>query len=95
MKAIVHDFHTEIFPNDEDAKKICKPGTTDCCVWLVMGQRGWECVYHNKMSVMSLVRRFEAGDTRAKRDGCELIKNFDPSGLEGEVEIPTGETNEK
>jgi len=86
MKAIVHDWYTDIFPTDEDIKTLCKPATSDACVWLTCGSKGFECVYLHRPHV--LLDRWSKGETNAKRDGCEQVKQFEPYGSEGEVDVP-------
>lgn len=85
MKAIVKDWHTEIFPTDKEISDICKPGTEDACIWLTIGPLGWECVCLNKPH--SLSSRFEKGETNAKRDGCDKVKKLDVLGKPGEWEF--------
>ena len=77
MKVIVSDWHTDIFPTDEEVKEHCKIGAgKDTCIWLLMGPDGWECCcLHRPHSLMS---RWEKGETVAKRDGCEKVQNFSP-----------------
>jgi len=74
MKFEVHGWHTNIFPTDDEVKELCKPGTEDCCVWITAGGKGFECMYNHKPH--SLVKRFEAGETRARRDGCDFVKDL-------------------
>lgn len=71
MRAEVYAFHTEVFPTDQQAKDICGfgQGPERTCVWLAMGPKGLECLGRNKPGF--LVDRFEAGETKARRDGCD------------------------
>ena len=86
MKAIVSDFYTDIFPTDEEVKGLCTPGAgADTCIWLLMGPKGWECSMMHKNT--ALLERWNKGLTIAKRDGCDKVKNFDPAGKIGEVEV--------
>lgn len=87
MKAIIGSFATDIYPTDEEVKTLCKPGQgADTCVWLLMAPTGWECSCLNKP--ISLLERSRRGETVAKRDGCDKVKNFHPMGMElGEVEF--------
>jgi len=67
--------------NTEEVKKLCRPGEgKDTCIWLVMGRDGFECLYYNRKAVSltgeRLDERWEQGLTVAKRDGCDLIKNY-------------------
>ena len=66
--------------SDEDAKNICKIGQgADCCIWLVMGTEGFECLYYKKHAMSltgdTLYGRWKKGLTVAKRDGCDRMKN--------------------
>lgn len=80
MHVVVHDFHTEIFPTNEEVKRLCRPGAgADTCIWLLMGAKGWECSYHNKPG--GLVDRWLAGKTTAKRDGCDDVRHLKLSEL--------------
>ncbi len=71
----------EIIPvSDEDVENICKMGHgADCCIWLVMGTKGFECLYHEKHTMSltgdSLYERWKKGLTVAKRDGCDKMRN--------------------
>jgi hypothetical protein len=71
MKEIVHDFHTDVIPSAQEVKDVCKPGEADCCIQLVMGSDGFECMALNRMPIVSVLDRYAAGDTNAKRCGCE------------------------
>jgi hypothetical protein len=78
MKAIIDDFSTDIFLNDKEVKKFCKPGKgKDTCVWLVCGTGGFQCCCLNKPH--SLLIRWIDGETVAKRDGCRKVNNFQPN----------------
>jgi hypothetical protein len=87
MKAVIYDWYTDIFLNDQEAMTFCKPGKmADTCVWLLLGEQGFECCYYHKHP--SLLERWEKGLTSAKRDGCERVKNFHPIDHgEGEIEF--------
>lgn len=88
MEAVVHDFYTEIFPDKEEIKEICKIGQgADCCIFLVVGSK-FECCYHNRFGLGDLLERARAGLTNARREGCEKVKNWDPFGKpSGEMEV--------
>lgn len=87
MKAIVHEAHTEIFPTGEEIKEYCKIGQgADCCVFLVVGSE-FECCYYNRGPVLGLMKRAQAGLSNARREGCEKVATFNPSGKSGEVEF--------
>lgn len=68
----------------EDAINICKLGQgADCCVWLVTGTEGFECLYNRKSEGRNLVGEtleelWKRGLTVAKRDGCERMKTLFP-----------------
>ena len=88
MKAIAHAFYTEIFPTKEEIREHCKIGQgADCCIFLVVGSK-FECCYHNQMGLGNLLERARAGQTNARREGCEKVKNWNPlGGPGGEVEF--------
>ena len=73
MKLEKGDFGTAIFLDSDELKKLCRPGAgADTCVWAMIGNRGPECGYYNRHP--ELVRRWEVGETVAKRDGCDVVK---------------------
>lgn len=77
MKAVIHDFYTEIFLESHEFYKHCTPGQgADTCSWVVSGGDGFECTYHNKP--YDLVNRREAGEMTAMRDGCDKVREFSP-----------------
>jgi hypothetical protein len=86
MKAIVGDWYTDIFPTEKEIREVCRPGEgADTCVWLLCGPKGFECcALHINIS---LYERWKKGETVAKRDGCEIVHNFQPFGKLGEVEV--------
>ncbi len=85
MKAIVNDWYTDIFQTDEEVKTLCKPGAgADTCIWLLISGKGWECSSLHKNP--ALLKRWEDGDTNAKRDGCDKVNNYHPDNI-GEFEI--------
>jgi hypothetical protein len=85
MKAMVYDFHTDIYPTDEDVKELCRPGAgADTCSWLMIGPKGWECCCLNKPAI--LMERRENGSMVAQRDGCDKVYGFVPTRL-GEIEF--------
>jgi len=71
-----------ILLDEEEVMKLCRPGFgADTCIWLVMGQDGFECLYFNRaegrnLEGETLEERWKAGRTVAKRDGCEEIRAF-------------------
>ena len=86
MKAFVDDWFTRIYPTDEEVSRLCRPHKgADTCVWLTWGQDGMECMCLNRPDALS--RRWQAGETKAKRDGCEVVNGFHPTGMKGWTEI--------
>lgn len=76
MDVHVFDWHTEIILTDEEVTALCSPGKgSDTCVWLAVGISGWGCLCYNRP--LALVERFKAGETTAKRDGCDFVNNLD------------------
>jgi len=76
-KATVHDFTTDIYLSDTEAKEHCRLGQgADCCIWLCVGRNGFECLAYHKP--YSLVERLRKGETNAKWEGdlngCSLPK---------------------
>ena len=90
MIVTVHDWHTNIMLGAKEMKHLCTPSKeADTCVWLVLGPDGFECTCLNRPP--SLLNRWRAGNTVAKRDGCDFVKNIVPSELDlGEhiLEVP-------
>jgi len=87
MKAIVDDWSTIIYPDEQEIKEICKVGQgADCCIFLVVGSQ-FECCYYNRAPVLGLLERARKGLTHARREGCEKVANFNPSGKSGEIEF--------
>jgi hypothetical protein len=86
MKAIINDFNTEIFPTNEEVKQVCKMGQgAECCVWLLIGARGFECVFMNRPH--DLIERINNNSMVAKRNGCEEMNSFNPRESEGTYPI--------
>lgn len=76
MKTVVHYSYTDIYPTKEEVMELCRPGQgADTCIWLMVGTDGWYCAAKNRPS--SLVDRWKAGLTNAKRDGCDKVRNMD------------------
>lgn len=65
----------------KEAIEVCKLGQgPDCCIWLVVGQDGFECLYYDRDKGHNLLgetlrERWEKGLTVAKRDGCDKMRN--------------------
>ena len=86
MKAVVSFCSTDIYLSAQELKEFCKLGQgADTCIWAVAGTKGFQCSYYNKNS--DLMDRWKQGDTVAKRDGCDKVRAFDPSGKSGEVKF--------
>lgn len=56
--------------SNEDAQKICKPGTEECCRYLTMTASGWECAKNTALKGI-LDARVGAGTMRATGDNCD------------------------
>ena len=88
MKAIVHAFHTEVFPTRDEIDSECKIGQgEDTCIFLTVSGDGFECHAFNRMPIMSLIERSERGETFARRQGCERVLRWDILGM-GDFDIP-------
>ena len=77
----VEDRRMSVMPvSREEALELCKLGQgADCCIWLVMGQKGFECLYHDRntgrnLEGETLEETWKAGKTVAKRDGCDKVR---------------------
>lgn len=83
MKATIYKSYTEIELTREEVQACKGTGGADRCIWLI---DSGECLYHNRPPV--LVAKLRDGDTVGKRDGCDRVKSFDPSGKPlGKVDI--------
>ena len=72
MRTVDHGGYMEVFLTKEEALELCKPGQgADTCIWLCVGAEGFECLYYQRDT--TLVERLNAGETVAKRTGCERI----------------------
>jgi len=65
----------------EEAIRLCRPGAgADTCIWLVAGDKGFECLYFCRdvpnLLGETLRQRWETGKTVAKRDGCPEIEKM-------------------
>ena len=68
-----HQLFLWTFLDSDEFKKLCRPGAgADTCIWAMVGDKGPECGYYNRHP--ELVRRWEAGETVAKRDGCDVVR---------------------
>jgi len=55
---------------DKFVKETCKPNTLECCRYLMMSAKGWECGKLTEMkSVFDI--RVAKGEMRAIGDNCE------------------------
>lgn len=52
-----------------DAKDICKPGTTDCCIFLAAGADGFSCLKFSGSAAETLLDRLATRSIRASRIG--------------------------
>jgi hypothetical protein len=81
MKTVVHGFHTQIFPTDEETKSLCKIGQgADTCIFLTIGVEGWECHALNRMPILPLIDRARRGETNAQREGCDRVLPYGTGG---------------
>jgi hypothetical protein len=55
---------------DDHVAKVCKPGKKDCCRYLTMSGKGWECAKLTSFKSL-LDDRVKAGTIRAIGDNCE------------------------
>ena len=68
----------------EEVKRLCRPGEgANTCIWLVIGNKGWECLYYCRDEGRNLIgetleERWKAGETVAKRDGCDVAWSLKP-----------------
>lgn len=82
MRVEVHDGYKSIFLDKDEVLQLCRPGAgADTCIWLVVGPKGFECLYFNRfegrnLEGETLVERWEAGKTVAKRDGCDKVRSI-------------------
>ena len=75
MRIAEGEFGKAIFLEPDELKKLCRPGAgADTCVWAMVGEKGPECGYYNRHP--ALERRWKAGKTVAKRDGCDIVKTI-------------------
>lgn len=82
MKTIQQGDHKVILLDMDDVQKLCKLGEgADTCIWLVMGGKGFECLYYQRQGGINLLGetledRWKRGLTIAKRDGCEEARKL-------------------
>lgn len=55
--------------SDANAKRVCKPGTTDCCIFLTMSPKGWMCSKFDGSSARHLLDRLHHKTINATRIG--------------------------
>lgn len=85
MRAIVRDYHTDIFLSRKEFEEYCKPGEgANTCSWLIAGPKGFQCCYYHRPD--SIIKRRAEGTIVAMRDGCDKVINFDP-GSPGECTV--------
>jgi hypothetical protein len=59
---------------DGKLKPVCRPGTTEACIFLTCGAGGFTCEKFNSPMARLLLDRFEKGEMRATRIGnCRLV----------------------
>lgn len=59
---------------DDKIHSICKPGTSDCCIFMAAGGSGFECLKFDTSSARMLLDRFGNGKMNASRIGnCEIL----------------------
>lgn len=73
--------YTAIYLDKDEVMRLCRPGAgPDTCIWLVVGAEGFECFYYHKDASNlvgdTLVERWRAGKTVAKRDGCDEARKL-------------------
>lgn len=82
MRAEKREDYTTIFLDIEEVKTLCCPGAgADTCIWLVAGTEGFECLYYKRNVGVNLLGetlgdRWKRGDTVAKRDGCDKVREL-------------------
>ena len=70
MKKIVGAWSTEVKLTDEEVKSICKLGQgPECCAFLVVGAKGFECIRMSYPANSSIFSRLEKGTMNAKGEG--------------------------
>jgi hypothetical protein len=52
----------------EDARRVCRPGTQDCCIFVVAGPDGFGCAKFTPLAAL-LIDRNRRGQMRATREG--------------------------
>jgi len=73
MRVIEGAFGPEIRLDADEVRKLCRPGEgADTCIWAMVDSQGLCCGYYNRHP--TLVERWKAGSTVAKRDGCDVVK---------------------
>lgn len=70
MKEIISEFSTVIKLEAEEPKQICKLGQgEECCAFLVVGPKGFECIRMSYPSNSMIFDRLEKGTINAKGQG--------------------------
>lgn len=60
--------------SEDTVKNVCKPGTKDTCIYLVMGGGGFECAKFCSATARTLLDRYHNRTMRASRIGnCKLM----------------------
>jgi hypothetical protein len=64
--------------SDDVVKDVCRPGTTNTCIFLVAGGRGFECAKFCSATARGLLDRYHNRNMRASRIGnCKLMGRKD------------------
>lgn len=59
--------------SNDDVNKVCKPGSSETCIFLSVSSDGFECLKFDSPSARMLLHRLKNGNINAKRIGdCEL-----------------------
>ncbi len=58
-----------VLVGDQKPEEICKPGTTDCCIFLVASGNGFECVKFDGYTSRLLLDRYSKGKMNSTRIG--------------------------
>ncbi|KQU96478.1 hypothetical protein [Devosia sp. Root105] len=66
-------------PNDEFVKRVCQPGSADCCIFLTAGADGFSCAKFSGSTARLLLDRKAEGTMRASRIGNCRIVGREPS----------------
>jgi len=63
----------------DDVKKICQPGTHNCCIFLMAGSEGFECSKFDSSTAGGILARHHANKMNANRIGnCAILGRREP-----------------